>query len=122
MLELEPISDENSYTAYRHTRKASEAFISTSKRPEYVAKNKVYPVTNGYLTNSHNKKTTPNNSAMNRQKKLKKIARRSSSSINGQHILSWLGGAALLLVIAIGFKTFDTFTSTHTFTESVNYQ
>ncbi|VAW72241.1 hypothetical protein MNBD_GAMMA12-1666 [hydrothermal vent metagenome] len=131
MLELEPISDENSYTAYGHTRKASEAFITTSRRPEYVANYKVYPVTNDYPTYTYakeisNKKNTKkknrNSMVSNRQKKLKKISKRSSSSISGQHILSWLGGATLLLVIAIGFKTFETFTLTHTVTENVNYQ
>ena len=98
MLELVPISNDNSCTARGQSREASEAFNSGSVCSTSMEYNKIYPTTSGYQKQLKSiKRTNP--------KKLKRSAR--GSSISGQHILGWLGGATLIVAIAIGFKTFQ---------------
>jgi len=115
MLELVPISNDNSCTACGHTRKASEAFITEFSCPDCMTNNKVYPSTSGYRN-----KNRKNITAKTRSKP-KKTVKRLSSSISGQQILSWLGGAALILTIAITFKTFDNAKATQATIEMVSY-
>lgn len=97
MLELVPISNDNSCTAQIHSREASEAFnsgsVGSTAGMEY---NKIYPAASGYQKSLKNIK----------RKKPKKI-KSARISISGQQILGWLGGATLVIAIAIGFKTYQ---------------
>jgi len=97
MLELVPISNDNSCTAKIHSREASEAFnsgsVGSTAGMEY---NKIYPATSGYQKPLKNiKRKTP------------KKQKSASISISGQQLLGWLGGATLVIAVAIGFKTYQ---------------
>jgi len=84
MLELEPIEKNGQgYQACGHIRDASEAFNS-----EY----------------SHTAINMPYNNNVDRPAKRKKKSITGGASISGRQIIAWLGGATLMLALAISFK------------------